>query len=255
MSENFWVPTCSEELITSDKELNTKDYVELDNHSMQSRLWFLFLSATVSALWHPCTSERNPALFFTGHSQARERVPRKNVGCTAIQSGLTLQGVPVHSHRAQALSPISSSIFTTFTFSPEPTLLFLTTAPLLFHHYLGWNHRPFSTHKAHHPTSTTLHHNESCQAWSVLFQPCVHIFLSITMMVARLLSLTWIIKIASQLLSPPPNSSLIQPPCPPMPDEPHPRKRSHSNLLPTAHPSASLFPSAVALWLRSSWPP
>ena len=130
MSENFWVPTCSEELITSDKELNTKDYVELDNHSMQSRLWFLFLSATVSALWHPCTSERSPALFFTGHSQARERVPRKNVGCTAIQSGLTLQGVPVHSHRAQALSPISSSVFTTFTFSPEPTLLFLTPAPL-----------------------------------------------------------------------------------------------------------------------------
>lgn len=130
MSENFWVPICSEELITSDKELITNDYVELDNHSMQSWLWFLFLSATVSALWYPCTSERSPALFLTGHSQARERVPRKNVGCTAVQSGLTLQGVPAHSHRAQALSSISSSVFTIFTFSLEPTLLFLTTAPL-----------------------------------------------------------------------------------------------------------------------------
>lgn len=122
-------------------------------------------------------------------------------------------------------------------------------------HYLGWNHRPFSTHKPHHPTSTALHHNESCQARSVLFQPCVHSFLTITIMVAQLLSLTWIIKIPSQLLFPPPSSSLTQPPCSPMPDEPHPGKRSHSSFLPTAHPSGSLSPSAVALWLYSYWPP
>lgn len=43
-------------------------------------------------------------------------------------------------------------------------------------HYLGRNHRPFSTHKPHHPTSTTLQHSEGCQAQSVLLQPCVPIF-------------------------------------------------------------------------------
>lgn len=74
-------------------------------------------------------------------------------------------------------------------------------------------------------------------------------------MAAQLLSLTWTIKIPSPLLFPPPSSSLTQPPCPPMPDEPYPGKRSHSSLLPTAHPSASLSPSAVALWLCSYWPP
>lgn len=74
-------------------------------------------------------------------------------------------------------------------------------------------------------------------------------------MAAQLLSLTWTIKIPSPLLFPPPSSSLTQPPCPPTPDEPYPGKRSHSSLLPTAHPSASLSPSAVALWLCSYWPP
>lgn len=146
---------------------------------MHRWLWFLFLSAAVSALWYPCTSERSPALCLTGYSQAREQAPRKNVGRTTVQSGLTLQGVPVHSPEPMLWSP-SQALFSQYLPFLLNPLSYSEQQHHSLPHYLGWNHRPFSTHKPHHPTSTTLQHSEGCQAQSVLLQPCVPIFRPIT---------------------------------------------------------------------------
>ena len=84
------------------------------------------------------------------------------------------------------------------TYSPVPdngTTLFPTTR--------AENHRHSAATSPATRTSTTPppRNNESCQVLSVLLQPCIHIFLSIPIMVALLLSLS------PGLLKYPPNSS------------------------------------------------
>lgn len=64
----------------------------------------------------------------------------------------------------------------------KPTILFLIMAPLS---------SPLPELEITHPLHPTLpHHTKSCQAPSVLFQPCIYSFLSIPNVAALLLSLS-----------------------------------------------------------------
>lgn len=92
LSEDFWVPTYSEELITSANELITKNWDITDSVLLRNCCWFWSFSAMVPALQHPHQCMLPYFAPFLRHSQACEQVSREGAGCTCISAPLVQSG-------------------------------------------------------------------------------------------------------------------------------------------------------------------
>ena len=172
----------------------------------------------VPAPLHPAGVHAVLLCSFTAHYQACRQVPRKGVGCMCnsaplVQAEPTSWVNPLHIHRKPvlrrailcschleffifekevwrlnfALGPTNygnslESHFHNIYLRSKPTILFLIMAPLS---------SPLPELEITYPLHPTLpHHTKSCQAPSVLFQPCIYSFLSIPNVAALLLSLS-----------------------------------------------------------------